>query len=117
MSIQRVPLTDDQLARLRERIRKNSEESEDGCWLWMGSVKENRCGTPYGRVSFRIAGEKNPRSWSAHVVSYMAFNNGIKTLGLVRAHKCHRPWCVNPKHIIECTQGENIKMSMAAGRI
>lgn len=83
----------------------------------MGGVKENRCGTPYGRISVRMPGEKNPRSWSAHVVSFAAFNGGQKTIGKVRAHTCHRTYCVEPTHIIECTQAVNIEMSRAAGRL
>lgn len=117
MTIHRLPLTAKQLARLRERVRRNSSETEDGCWLWMGSIKLNRNGMEYGRMSLRLFGEKNPRSWSAHVVSFIAFNDGIKTIGKVRAHTCHRTFCVNPKHIVECTQADNLEMSRAAGRL
>lgn len=113
----RVQLTDKQLDQLRERILKNSEPTEDGCRLWMGSIKLNRCGTPYGRISFRISGEKNPRSWSAHVVACMVKNGGHKAIGKVRAHTCHRTYCVELDHIIETTQKKNLEMSSAAGRL
>lgn len=112
------PLVREQWRRLRKRIIRNSVlDPATGCWLWTGSVKYNRCGTAYGRISFRVGGELRARAWSAHVVSYMAFNGGQKTIGLVRAHTCHNPLCVNPDHLVEISQSGNLKMSAADGRL
>jgi hypothetical protein len=81
-----------------DRIEKNSEKvTESGCWIWMGAVT----GSGYG-----VCGSQKNKTRSAHRVSYEAFIGEIPK-GMIIAHSCDIPLCVNPNHLWVATHKEN----------
>ena len=92
-------------AELTNRFLDKVEENENGCWLWMAGL----FGDGYG--AFFI----NGKTHRAHRVSYSLFVDDI-TEGMNVLHKCHVRRCVNPSHLREGTQAENIQDMFAAGR-
>lgn len=89
----RTPYSESDIVRL-------STENEEGCWIW--NAKKDRRGYGYCRVAF-----SGGTIWGAHRASYLAFNKRL-TEGLVIHHTCNVPACVNPQHLQEVTQKENI---------
>ena len=69
------------------------------CWLWQGYI----CKRMYPR--FYIQG----RSCAlAHRASYALFNGPINRNKVIH-HKCNNTKCVNPEHLEQLTQSENMK--------
>ena len=85
-------------------ISKSTTEELTGCWVWKG--KPTRY--PYPRLGF--AG----KTWLAHRLSYAAFTGTLDDT-IVVDHTCSNKRCVNPKHLEQVTQGENVRR--AARRI
>lgn len=84
-----------------------SSGDRDECWEWNGSL--NKSG--YGQ----IMGEKgNRRPRLAHVISWEIHNNCKTKLCIL--HSCDNPKCVNPHHLREGTQIENIADTVARDR-
>lgn len=78
----------------------------DDCWLWLGSTQsEGR----YGEL--RIDG-KNIR---AHVYSYQYYHSDYNPVLFV-LHKCDVTLCVNPDHLFQGTQADNIHDMIMKGR-
>ena len=67
------------------------------CWLW--TAGKNNGG--YGTFAF------NGQGVVSHRVSWLLSQHEIPE-GMVVAHKCNTPLCVNPDHLYLCTQKENI---------
>jgi len=76
----------------------------NGCWEWMGS----RTWDGYGRLR---VGEKTYR---AHRVSYELFNGPIQE-GMFICHTCDNPSCVNPQHLFQGSNRDNILDAIAKG--
>ena len=74
----------------------NIKGSQD-CWLW--TAGKNNGG--YGTFAF------NGQGVVSHRVSWLLSQHEIPE-GMVVAHKCNTPLCVNPDHLYLCTQKENI---------
>jgi hypothetical protein len=97
---------------LRNRLLKNVEFMENGCWLWTGY--RNKKG--YGGV---WTGPGQHEMTGVHRVAYELFVGPIPD-GLEIDHICHRPEecrlgircqhrrCVNPKHLIVTTHLKNV---------
>jgi hypothetical protein len=68
-----------------------------GCWLWAGYI--NKKG--YGQLGFE------GKICRAHRVSYEFFV-GPLIQGLVIDHLCNNPSCVNPFHLNQTTNKENV---------
>jgi hypothetical protein len=74
---------------------------ESGCWLHLGK---------------NVGGGYSKTTWGrAHRVFYEEFIGPIPA-GCVVAHKCDVPCCVNPAHLVACSQAENIADKVAKGR-
>ena len=72
---------------------------ETGCWIWMGAV------TPAG-YGFANPPNAIKRNELAHRASYRIFVGNIPQ-GMVVAHACDNPYCVNPRHLWLATHKQN----------
>lgn len=68
-----------------------------GCWLWTGTTHDHG----YGRLT--IEGKRV----YAHVFSFELHHGPLPEGHEVR-HRCHRPECVNPWHLISGTHAQNM---------
>lgn len=88
------------------RVDKNAE---GGCWLWQGARTRDPYGNPsYGQLKY---GEEIV---VAHRLSWRltyGYESPVKVL-----HKCDVTNCVNPKHLFEGTQTDNMRDRRAKGR-
>lgn len=86
---------------------KPTEEvrSGDKCQIWTGA----KSGNGYGVQS--IAG----KNYYVHRL-VAARTHGEIAPGLVVAHKCDTPSCINPDHLMVCTQRENLDDMRRKGR-
>ncbi|MCM3484181.1 HNH endonuclease [Kocuria rosea] len=79
----------------------------DVCWPWHGQRGvDYQTGEPtdYGSAYWR-------RGYAgAHRVAWMLNSGFLIPPGLVIDHMCEVTWCVNPDHLLCCTQGHNIRM-------
>jgi hypothetical protein len=78
------------------------------CWLWKG------CCHKTGHGQFRF--EK--KTLVSHRFSYCLHNHKLfaDIDGLVIRHRCDIPNCVNPEHLIEGTQADNVYDMKERGR-
>ena len=91
---------------LLNRVLKDTLISDaDSCWLWQA------CRTKGGYGRFHIA-RKFGGGWSAHVAMYIAAYGVLVNQVL---HNCHVPACVNPYHLHDGTQSQNICEAVARG--
>ena len=79
--------------------------------LWSHTIKWGECiiytGTisPNGHGSIRNYGSL----LKAHRVSFVLAGPVDIPVGMVVAHECSRPACINPEHLFLCTQAENVR--------
>jgi hypothetical protein len=98
-----IPFFDGKAA---ERFWSKVERHKDGCWPWLGYVMPNG----YGKVGL-------PRSRKVVLAHRRAFElaHGRAPDGVVM-HSCDNRCCVNPAHLVEGTQGDNLRDMTAKGR-
>ncbi len=90
------------ITRLLSNIKR-----EGNCWIWTGTVNERGYGT---------IGYKN-KTWSVHRISYLLIGGKPLTPGLVLDHLCRNRPCINPNHLEEVTNKENILRGNGFGAI
>lgn len=78
----------------------------DTCWVWSGYKIKG-----YGSISI------NGRCWPAHRVSLALHLGRDIPQNLVVMHSCDNPSCVNPRHLKEATQKENLEDCISKHRI
>jgi hypothetical protein len=78
---------------------KVDRKQDHQCWLWTG----NRNVYGYG-----VLRDGATKLHLAHRFSYALHNGSISPKMVIR-HKCDTPACVNPNHLEEGTQAQNIQ--------
>jgi len=81
-------------------------KQDNGCWHWTGAVDRHG----YGKVYMGVGKET-----LAHRAIYCSLVKPIEP-GKYLLHKCDNPICVNPEHMFEGTQADNLKDAQAKGR-
>jgi hypothetical protein len=71
----------------------------DGCWIWKGSLDRNG----YPQMS------RSGKTYRAHRFYYAHIKNINMNNSLQLDHKCKNIKCVNPDHMEEVTQHENLR--------
>ncbi len=89
-----------------EKLKLNSIEDENGCWIWQGA--QNKSG--YGSVN--IGGGKTAQ---AHRLAFKLWCGELPDEFFV-CHHCDQPLCVNPNHLFLGTNQDNIDDKMYKGR-
>lgn len=79
-------------ARFWQKVNK----IDGGCWLWLGALHRG-----YGSCSW------DGRTTAAHRVSWLLAGRELDD-GLVLDHLCRVLNCVNPDHLEQVTQGQNV---------
>lgn len=80
-------------------------EAETGCWLW----NRAKNGKGYGVVHWE------GKLQLAHRVAFCLAHGRWPRPGLVTDHICNEPACVNPGHLRELTNSENIARAHPRG--
>jgi hypothetical protein len=91
-----------------KRFASKVAPQENGCWLWLGAKDKDG----YGK--FQLNGHKTQRHVRAHRFA-LSLVLGRWPSGLV-LHSCDTPACVNPHHLREGTQSENLVDCAVRGR-
>jgi len=92
---------------LIDRINKNLPDilNENDCWIWNGTKDKNG----YGITSY------NKKLFKVHRLMYeIHYAEPLKSLHCL--HKCDNPSCVNPLHLFEGTNLDNVKDKILKGR-
>ena len=90
----------------KQRISKHSiPEPNSGCWLWNGAVL---------MAGYGVASD-GKKCVTAHRLSYKSFVGEIPK-GMIIAHKCDTPSCVNPDHLWLATHKQNSSDMVKKGR-
>lgn len=88
-------------SRLLARTKRSGE-----CLIWTGA----KAGSGYGMIR-GIDG----RMTGTHQLSYRLYHGGIPK-GKQVCHRCDNKLCVEPAHLFQCTQQENINDCISKGR-
>lgn len=83
---------------------------EAGCWLWTGE----RQSAGYGRFCTYAGSERTRHLAHRYVLGLVGRQLAP---GLVVMHSCDTPLCVNPAHLSEGTQRDNLRDAMGKGRL
>lgn len=95
ISYKKIPLIKN-----REKILSKISINPEGCWNWMG----HKTPDGYG-VTYTEGGE-----YKAHRVMYDIFKGIISTSNVID-HLCNNTSCVNPDHLSEKAQRDNLLRS------
>ena len=86
-------------------MSKVAVNGDSGCWEWTAFKDKD------GYGFLRVKG----KGWKAHRFSYELFKGPIDK-GLNVCHSCDNPECVNPYHLFQGTQSDNMKDMTSKGR-
>jgi len=110
---------------MRERIIANSAESDRSsyngvpCRVWLGRVKMNRSGTPYGYISVRRKSGARKGQVLAELVHRVVVRD-VKGRRLTRGvnvlHLCNYSLCCEESHLVGGSQRANVRQCVEEGR-
>lgn len=92
--------------KIQDRFLQRVAVNDNGCWIWQSS---NNGTYP----TYHVLGAN--KTVSAHRLSYEMFNGEIAP-GNVVMHICDEPLCVNPDHLKQGTQLQNMRDMQDKGR-
>lgn len=94
-----------------------TEGKPDECWLWTGSRVFNKAvGNTYGKFTWTVGYNKTVTR-NSHNVSFRIKHGRWRKQELVLRHSCHNVLCVNPAHLFEGTQQDNLNDALKDKRI
>lgn len=92
----------------KEQLEKHLEHTvqvtADGCWLWTGALQKGYACMNVGGTVVRVS-----RLMFEYIHGRPPKNHAC--------HRCNVSACVNPNHIYDGTQSDNIKQAVADGRV
>ncbi len=83
--------------------RQYIPEPNTGCWLWTGAI------TRSGYGSFLV---KEGEQWRSKLPHRLSYERYVGTINGVIDHKCRVRSCVNPDHLQDVSQQENILLGV-----
>lgn len=83
----------------------------DSCWDWTGACNSDG----YGSFLW-LSNRPNRVILGAHIVSWMLIHGQPVPDGLFILHRCHRPICVRPSHLLLGTHEDNMRQMAIAKR-
>jgi len=93
--------------RFWDKVNKTST-----CWLWTGAAQEGgRKGSGKLQGRFRMDG----KAVLVHKISFETHLGRPLAPGMVTRHKCVNSLCVNPDHLEEGTQADNVRDKIRDG--
>lgn len=93
---------------LEERLTyKGWQVTENGCWEWLGT-RHNKKG--YGEIYH------GGKTWLAHRASFAVWGAEPIISDLHVLHACDNPPCINPEHLFQGTNADNVADKLSKGR-
>jgi hypothetical protein len=88
-----------------DRFTVKIQKLPNGCWKWIAHLDTDG----YGRFYWN-----GNRNGFAHQFSYEYFNGPLDK-ALTVDHMCRNRWCVNPAHLRQITNLENVMIGVGVG--
>lgn len=94
---------------IRVPLEVDTSDAE-ACWNWTGAVRSRG----YGIIVHSYSATKR-KGFYTHRIAYEIWVGPTKDLCVL--HKCDNERCINPKHLFLGTNADNLKDSIAKGRL